>query len=666
MDLEETARASIDRALANLTRLQGADGAWPGDYGGPMFLLPMYVALCHVSGRVPAAHREGMLRYFLNVQNADGSIGLHAEDTRGSMFTTALGYVAVRLLGAAKEDARVARMRAWIHANGTPLGAATWGKFTLCLLGLYEWRGIHPILPELWLLPRRTPFHPSRLWCHARQVYLPMAWLYGKRASASGDLLRGPLTELREELYGGAWSSIDWESHRDTLCPTDAYRPPTAVLRAANRIMDAYERTPVRALRERALEEILEHVDYEDAVTGFLDIGPVNKVLNAFVHHARDPGGSAFRRAFGACEAYLWPGHDGTKMQGYESSKLWDTAFAVQAILATRRCDPPVRRTLERAYDYLRDNQILEDVPDAARHFRDASRGGWPFSSRAHGWPITDCTSEGLKCAIGLEPASATTGASPSPPIPRALLHDAVALLLAWQNDDGGWATYERQRGGAWFELLNPSEVFGDIMVDYSYVECTSSCLTALVEARRGLRDGSSPATQRRIDDAIARGDRFLRAKQRADGSFEGSWGVCFTYGTWFGVTGLRAAGASVRDPAVVLACNFLLSKQRDDGAWGEHGDSCREHSYIQAPAGGAAQTAWALSALVRAGHGSGEPQERAARYLIGKQEADGSWAREPMVGVFNRTCLINYDNYRHYFPPWALAEWVAYRFNER
>jgi squalene cyclase len=28
------------------------------------------------------------------------------------------------------------------------------------------------------------------------------------------------------------------------------------------------------------------------------------------------------------------------------------------------------------------------------------------------------------------------------------------------------------------------------------------------------------------------------------------------------------------------------------------------------------------------------------------------------MVGVFNRTCLISYDNYRHYFPLWALAEW--------
>jgi cycloartenol synthase len=33
--------------------------------------------------------------------------------------------------------------------------------------------------------------------------------------------------------------------------------------------------------------------------------------------------------------------------------------------------------------------------------------------------------------------------------------------------------------------MLNPSETFGDIMVDYSYVECTSACITALTSFRK-------------------------------------------------------------------------------------------------------------------------------------------------------------------------------------
>ena len=395
----------------------------------------------------------------------------------------------------------------------------------------------------------------------------------------------------------------------------------------------------------------------------------MNKVLNTFVHHFKDPGGQSARRAFAACDLYLWDGHDGTKMQGYNSSKLWDTAFVLQALLATpfakaRAASEPARSpqaasapestdtTLEssiaRAYGYVRDNQILDDVPDAARHYRHPSRGGWPFSNRAHGWPITDCTAEGFKCALALEGRHA-------PGIPEGLLRDAVRLMLSWQNDDGGWATYERKRGPAWLELLNPSQVFGDIMVDYSYVECTSAMIQALVLAKQRFPD-LAPV----IAVAIKRGARHLRARQLPDGGFEGSWAVCFTYGAWFGVTGLLAAGASPDDEAIVRACRFLLDRQREDGGWGEHGDSCREHRYIQANAGGVAQTSWALATLVRARDPGKAAQRKAVRFLIERQEADGGWAREPLVGVFNRTCLINYDNYRHYFPLWALAEWAA------
>jgi hypothetical protein len=34
-------------------------------------------------------------------------------------------------------------------------------------------------------------------------------------------------------------------------------------------------------------------------------------------------------------------------------------------------------------------------------------------------------------------------------------------------------------------QILNPAETFGDIIVDYSYVECTSACITALCAFRK-------------------------------------------------------------------------------------------------------------------------------------------------------------------------------------
>jgi len=650
-ELLATVDATVQRGVENLARLQAESGAWPGDYGGPMFLLPNYVALAWVAKRLPPPERVArMVTYFSNVQRPDGSVGLHAEATEGSMFTTTLAYVSLRLLGLGPDDARLVRMRKWIHDHGSPLGAASWGKFTLCLLGLYDWKGIHPLLPELWLLPKDAPLHPGRLWCHARQVYLPMAWLYGARATAPDAPL---LRELRQELYAGRWDSIAWEQHRDTVAKGDDYRPSKLALKGVNAGQGLLEKLTFPPLRQKALDECLRHIRYEDAVTNDIDIGPVNAVLNMFVHHFRGEAGRVdFERGWYKFDRYyLWDGHDGLKMQGYNNSQLWDTAFAVQALLAAAKsgavAQGAVERTLAKAYDFVRDNQILEDVPAPEDHYRHPCKGGWPFSDRAHGWPITDCTAEGFKCAVALEGRFANE-------VPLDLLRDSVRLMLSWQNDDGGWATYEKKRAGGWLEALNPSQVFGDIMVDYSYVECTSASLQALVKAKQRFPG------EFQLDDAIARGADFLRSQQRPDGSFEGSWAVCFTYGTWFAVTGLLAAGATPDDPALRRAVAFLLSKQRPDGSWSEHGNSCRERRWVEGDVGHAAQTSWALSALVRAGCDVREAMDRAAEWLCRKQEADGSWAREAMVGVFNRTCLITYDNYRHVFPVWALAEWRA------
>jgi squalene/oxidosqualene cyclase-like protein len=417
-ELKQQVERAMRRALSNLSSLQEERGSWAGDYGGPMFLLPMYVALAHATGQELSAHRKArMSETFFSAQRPDGSIGLHSESTEGSMFCTSLGYVALRILGQSKDAPRLAAMRKWIAENGTPLGAASWGKFTLCLLGLYDWKGIHAVQPELWLLPRAAPMHPGNLWCHCRQVYLPMSWLYARRATAVADPL---IIALRDELYGGQWAHIEWEKHKDGTTGADDYRPLTPALRAVNATLDAAEKLPFKPLRKRALEEVYEHILYEDRVTQFIDIGPVNKVLNTFVHHFHAPRGETFQKAWDACEVYLWEGHDGLKMQGYNNSEFWDTVFTMQAIAATPFArESGVERMMQSAYVFLRENQIQEDVPEREKYFRDPSKGGWPFSNRPHGWPITDCTAEGLRVSVALEGRY-------SPEVPTELLRESV------------------------------------------------------------------------------------------------------------------------------------------------------------------------------------------------------------------------------------------------
>jgi hypothetical protein len=46
-------------------------------------------------------------------------------------------------------------------------------------------------------------------------------------------------------------------------------------------------------------------------------------------------------------------------------------------------------------------------------------------------------------------------------PCPLSCLGALSFQLLSLRNADGGFATYEKKRGGYLLELLNPSEVFG-------------------------------------------------------------------------------------------------------------------------------------------------------------------------------------------------------------
>ena len=43
-----------------------------------------------------------------------------------------------------------------------------------------------------------------------------------------------------------------------------------------------------------------------------------------------DPTGDAFKSHLPRIFDYLWLAEDGMKMQGYNGSQLWDTAFAAQ------------------------------------------------------------------------------------------------------------------------------------------------------------------------------------------------------------------------------------------------------------------------------------------------------------------------------------------------
>jgi squalene/oxidosqualene cyclase-like protein len=644
--------ASAEAAAKFYATIQTADGHWSGDYGGPMFLLPGLVFTSYITDTpLKAPHVREILRYLKNrADPTDGGWGLHIESP-STVFGTALNYVAARLLGASAEEEWMQRARRCLLALGGAEYIPSWGKFWLATLGLYSWSGLDPLPPEMWYLPSSLPFHPSKYWCHCRVVYLPMAFIYGGKYTAKNTPL---LDAIRAELYTKPYKSVDWPSCRAKCAAPDMYRPHSRFLRFVQGILACYESIHSKTVRSKALAFTLDHIKHEDETTRWIDIGPVNKVMNMLSVWFAEGKSEHFQKHCDRLYDYLWLSDDGMKMQGYNGSQLWDTAFAVQAIIDAGVAKA-VPECVRLAYDYMEVTQVPEDVDEKEKYYRHISKGAWPFSTRDHGWPISDCTAEGLKAVLAVhDKHPELIGATK---INKERLYDAINVSLSLQNKDGGWATYENTRGPEWLEWLNPSEVYGEIMIDYSYVECTSASVQALCSFRKQYPMHRT----KEVNESIKRGVEFIKKIQRPDGGWYGSWAVCFTYGTWFGILGLVAAGETyATSEAIRKGCAFLKGKQMADGGWGETYMSCRTFEYVHNNRSQVFNTSWAVLALMAAGYdqveGGMDMIRRGVDVLMRRQMPNGDFPQERCAGIFNRSACICYSNYRNIFPLWAIG----------
>ena len=629
--------SAVARAAARLLALQREDGGWEGEMQWCPMLSAQYVLLHHIIGRpIEPGRRRLLLRQFEQTRLDGGLWGLH-EHARASLFVTTLVYVAARLLGAGPDDPLAKPAREFLQAEGV-LNIPSWGKFWLALLNLYDWRGVNAVLPELWSLPRRLPLHPSNWYCHTRLIYMAMATVYSRRFQVPAD----PLIEsLRNELHPEGFARVDFSVGRNRLREADLFARPGWWLRAGYALTRIYERFHGKRLRARCREELVERIRWELRSSSHTSISPVSGFINILALWLHDPEDGDFHKAVEGLEGWIWEDEEnGTRITGARSAS-WDTGFALQA-LATILGRDGVRQALRKGSDFLRGQQIPVSFDGFGEAYRNDPRGGWCFAGIWHGWPVTDCTAEAVTGLIAADPGE----------MDEKKLSEAIGFMLRGQNRDGGFGSYEAKRPGISLEWLNPAEMFGESMTEHSYVECTASCLAALAACKRHypqVVDGTAI-------ESMSRANAWLRRTQAHDGSWRGVWGVQFIYGVMFGIRGLLAGGASSGDPALRLACHWLLERQRSDGGWGEHHSGCLSGTYVAHEQSQVIQTAWALIALLEAGDSHWTAISRGVRFLLDAQDQEGGWPKQDMAGVFFRTALLDYELYRQYFPLHALG----------
>lgn len=634
-----------------------------------MFLLPGMVFAWYVTQTpIPTPIAIEMRRYLFARQNPDdGGWGLHIEG-ESTAYGTTMTYVVLRLLGANEEDERMVKARGMLHRLGGAVTGPHWAKFWLAVLGVMEWEGVNPVPPELWyvrqmgrwdwrygrlmsdyrLLPDWVPIAPWRWWIHMRTVFLPMSYIYSRRfVTPPTPLIR----QIREEIYVQSYSSIKFSSHRNSISPRDNYHAKSWILTLVNWIL-VYIWNPflrIDNIKRRAEEWSFDLIQREDENTEYANLAPVSAPMNLVACYIHDgPDSYSVERHRDRLADYLWMKNEGMLVNGTNGVQTWDTSWLIQSVHEAGLAEDPKWKTmLVKALEFLEDQQIRENCREQDICYRQQRKGAWAFSTKVQGYTVSDTTSEAMKAVMMLQH---------TPGYPNLVsddrLRDAVDTLLTMQNASGGFASYEPTRGSEYLEYLNAAEVFGRIMVEYDYPECSTAVVTALRLFSKHQPEYRKADISKALDGAL----RYIRNAQRKDGSWYGSWGICFTYAGMFALESLASVGETYANSRrVQKACEFLLSKQRDDGGWGESYKSCETGVYVHRESQ-IVMTSWAIIGLLAAEYPDRNPVERAVKLIMGRQQGNGEWKQEGIEGVFNKSVMISYPNYKFVFPIKALG----------
>ena len=612
---------SIDRGAAALARRQKPDGHWVFDLEADATIPAEFVLLEHFLDRIDPLLEAKIGVYLRNLQGDHGGWPLF-YDGAFNLSASVKAYFALKAIGDSADDAHMIRARTAILAAGGAERTNVFTRIQLALYGEVPWRGVPAMPVEIMHLPRWFFFHLSKISYWSRAVLVPLLVLMTLRPRARNprqatirELFCTPATQVRDYMrgpYRSRWGHV---------------------FKIVDTVVRAIQPGFPTAVRQRAVAKavhfVTERLNGEDGL-GAIYPAMANTVmmfdaLGLGIDHPK--AAIAWR----AVQKLLVVEDDRAFCQPC-LSPIWDTSLAGHAQAEATGVATPA---IDAACTWLAARQVTDVRGDWALLRPDAPPGGWAFQyANAHYPDVDDTAVVGMLLHRNGDPAHA------------AAVARARDWILGMQSRNGGWGSFDADNNHHFLNHI-PFADHGALL-DPPTADVTARCVSFLAQVGH---DATEPAMARAIE--------YLRREQEADGSWFGRWGTNYLYGTWSVLCALNAAGVPHDDACMRAGAAWLLSKQRDDGGWGED-----EESYASAPPGEykeslPSQTAWALLGLMAAGETDHPAVAAGMDWLARCQREDGEWDEKAYTAVgFPRVFYLRYDGYRLFFPLMALSRY--------
>jgi squalene-hopene/tetraprenyl-beta-curcumene cyclase len=611
-------QSSIEAAQQFLLSIQAEDGHWRGELEGDTVLESEYVLAMHFLGRLGEA-KVAKAGHYLRLKQLPSGGWANYPGGQADVSSSTKAYFVLKLLGDDPQAPHMQLARRKVLEMGGLQACNSFTKIYLAIFEQYPWSRCPSVPPELILFPRWFYVNIYEMSSWSRAILVPLSIISARRPRCPV-----PASAAIPELNSGqarppqrsAWASFFF---------------------TMDIVVKQLEKLPFRHLRTLALDRAerwtLERLHESDGLGAIFP--PIVNTIIALKAQGYPLDHPTIVRQVQELEKLEIEEADTLRVQPC-FSPVWDTAYAINALVESGY--PSNHPVIAKASRWLLDRRG-HGKGDWKAKLGGRKAAGWYFEYANPYYPDCDTTSQVLTSLskVTLPPGDDYARC-------QKAIFDSHEWHLGMQNQDGGWAAFDR---GCDKEILTRVP-FADhnAMIDPSTADLTARGLECLSELGFEM---DFPAAARAI--------RFLRRTQEPEGAWYGRWGCNYLYGTYLALWGLRKIGVSAGDPAIRRGSAWLQSCQNPDGGWGETLGSYDDPSLKGKGASTPSQTAWAVLGLVAAGEKESASVRRAVEFLLDRQSEDGSWPEEEWTGTgFPRVFYLRYHLYPIYFPLLALG----------